>query len=430
MPEYYIKTRSYELFPNKQMKAVLDRNCDYRRFCWNEALALWNDEYDIRQVMLDKKIKAELRKPKSQRKFTAEQEKMLASYPAPNWQEIRNKLVAEKEDWQFGYSAHLLQLAVQDLGKAWQNFFNKAQKDWGKPKFKSKRSPRQGFKSDQARIVNGKLVLEKPQGLKANWQPIKLSEKPFDYPTGIMSIYRENTRYFVAIPYKIPKDRLEDKKKTGKATGVDINVGHFNYQDGQLLIIPKALTKTYNKIKHYQKQLAKKRTVNGRIKGTQSKKYLKARIKLQTSYQRAENIQTDLMHKFTTKLVNDYDQIAIEDLAVKGMLMSHIASKGMHRSMFGQFRQLLTYKCQWYDKELIVANKLYPSTQRCAVCGLVKKGDERITLQGNKKHGTKHNEFVCYNPSCPNYNKKVDRDENAMANLTLLVNHPELNQAL
>ena len=126
MPEYYIKTKSYELFPNKQMKAVFDRNCDYRRFCWNEALALWNDEYDIRQLMLDKEIKAELRKPKSQRKFTAEQEEMLASYPAPNWKAIRNKLVAEKEDWQFSYSAHLLQLAVQDLGKAWQNFFNKA----------------------------------------------------------------------------------------------------------------------------------------------------------------------------------------------------------------------------------------------------------------------------------------------------------------
>ncbi|PEG83136.1 transposase, partial [Lactobacillus sp. UMNPBX16] len=38
--------------------------------------------------------------------------------------------------------------------------------------------------------------------------------------------------------------------------------------------------------------------------------------------------------------------------------------------------------------------------------------------------------FVCYNPNCPNYNKKVDRDENAMANLTLLVKHPELNRAL
>lgn len=162
----------------------------------------------------------------------------------------------------------------------------------------------------------------------------------------------------------------------------------------------------------------------------QSKRYMKARNKLQAAYARAKNIQNDLMQKFTTKLVSEYDSIVIEDLSVKGMLMSHVASKGMHRSMFGRFRQILTYKCEWYGKKLIVAYKLYPSTQRCAACGLVKKGDEKITLRGNKKHGTKHNEFVCYNPNCRNYNKKADRDENAMLNLTILVKHPELNKAL
>lgn len=105
----------------------------------------------------------------------------------------------------------------------------------------------------------------------------------------------------------------------------------------------------------------------------QSKKYLKTKTKLQAAYQRASNIQNDLMQKFTTMLVDNYDSIVIEDLDVKKMMMSHVASKGMHRSMFGKFRQVLSYKCEWYGKKLIVANKLYPSTQRCAVCGLVKK---------------------------------------------------------
>ena len=45
--------------------------------------------------------------------------------------------------------------------------------------------------------------------------------------------------------------------------------------------------------------------------------------------------KTSLMHKFTTELINDYDKIVIENLSVKGMLMSHVASKGVHRSMFG-----------------------------------------------------------------------------------------------
>lgn len=157
---------------------------------------------------------------------------------------------------------------------------------------------------------------------------------------------------------------------------------------------------------------------------------MKTKAKLQACYRKVSNIQNDLMHKFTTELVNDYDKIVIENLSVKGMLMSHVASKGVHRSMFGKFRQILTYKCDWYGKELILANKLYPSTQRCAACGNVKKGDDKITLYGNKKHGTKHNEYVCYNEKYPNYNKVVDRDKNAMLSLLALTEYPELNHAL
>ncbi|MBT8895946.1 RNA-guided endonuclease TnpB family protein, partial [Lactobacillus delbrueckii subsp. bulgaricus] len=48
----------------------------------------------------------------------------------------------------------------------------------------------------------------------------------------------------------------------------------------------------------------------------------------------------------------------------------------------------------------------------------------------NKKHGTKHNEYVCYNKKCPNYNKVVGRDMNAMMNLTFLIDHPRYNKAL
>ena len=194
-------------------------------------------------------------------------------------------------------------------------------------------------------------------------------------------------------------------------------------------VLPKKLDRTYKKIKHYQRQLAKKRVQNGEA-ACESKNYLKTKAKLQAYYRKASNIQNDLMQKFTTELVKDYDKIVIENLSVKGMLMSHVASKGVHRSMFGKFKQILTYKCDWYGKDLILANKLYPSTQRCAACGNVKKGDDKITLYGDKKHGTKHNEYVCYNEKCPNYNKVVDRDKNAMLSLLALTEHPELNHAL
>ncbi|NME34799.1 IS200/IS605 family element transposase accessory protein TnpB, partial [Lactobacillus sp. MRS-253-APC-2B] len=224
-------------------------------------------------------------------------------------------------------------------------------------------------------------------------------------------------------------ENIKTLDKTGKATAVDVNVGHFDYTDGRIVVLPKRLNKVYKRIKHYQRQLARKRVENGQA-AYNSKNYLKTKAKLQACYRKAGNIQNNLMQKFTTELVKDYDKIVIESLSVKGMLMSHVASKGVHRSMFGKFKQILTYKCDWYGKELILANKLYPSTQRCAVCGNVKKGDDKITLYGNEKHGTKHNEYVCYNEKCPNYNKAVDRDKNAMLSLLALAEHPELNHAL
>ena len=111
--------------------------------------------------------------------------------------------------------------------------------------------------------------------------------------------------------------------------------------------------------------LAKKRVVNGK-RATKSDNYVKKRAKLQRDYRKVANIQHDIMQKFTTKLVTQYDKIVIENLAVKEMQMTHVASKGLQRSMFGYFRQILSCKCDQYGKKLILADKFYPSTQRCS----------------------------------------------------------------
>lgn len=148
----------------------------------------------------------------------------------------------------------------------------------------------------------------------------------------------------------------------------------------------------------------------------QSNNYAKTKAKLQRDYRRVANIQRDIIQKFTTKLVTDYDKIAIEDLTVKQMQMSHVASKGLHRSLFGYFRQVLDYKCQWYGKELFLADKFYPSTQRCSRCGFVKTGEDKIGLDGNMKRKTKHNEYICYECGAI-----MGRDENAVMNLLALI---------
>ena len=382
-----LRVQKVRLYPNEIMKQVLDDLCAYRRYCWNQGLALWNDMYDASLVLGDKKLR-------------------------PSERKVRDELVANKEDWQYQLSARCLQLAISDLGKAWSNFFKKSLPDWGKPKFKSKKTARQGFKTDRAQIVNGKLRLDKPHGVKS-WADISFKgANDLNSDLKVVSIYRENGKYWASLPFEV---KVTKKTKTGQKTAVDVNVGHFDYPEGQVKTLPNNLKALYKRIKHYQRLLARKRVVNGK-KATQANNYVKTRAKLQRDYRRVANIQHDIVQKFTTMLVNDYDRIAIEDLAVKQMQMSHVASKGLHRSMFGYFKQVLKYKCEWYGKELILADRYYPSTQRCSQCGHVKTGEDKVGLDGNKKHGTKHNEYICYECGAV-----MERDENAVRNLLALL---------
>ena len=382
-----IKTQVVKLKVNKTMQKQLDALCDYRRYCWNKGLETWQLMYEAHT--LNKK-----------------------DNPSPNERRVRDELVTNKADWQYDLSARCLQLAIKDLANAWKNFFDKAQPDWGIPSFKSKKAPRQGFKTDRAKIVNGKLRLDRPRSIsKEDWFDLKSYEALKMSEVKVISIFKEKGAYYAALPYE---EEISSKAKNHQKTAVDVNVGHFNYTDGKINVLPAKLQKLYKRIKHYQRMLARKREVNGKL-ATKSNNYFAVRTKLQRDYRKVANIQNDLLQQFTTKLVDNYDQIVIEDLAVKQMMMTHVASKGMQRSLFSRFRQILTYKCDWYGKELILADKTYPSTQRCAACGYVKKGEEKITLQGNKKHGTKHNEYICYECGYKN-----DRDKNAVLNLLAL----------
>ena len=312
-------------------------------------------------------------------------------------------------------------MAIKDLAHAWSAFFDskkpkkknskKKKRKVGKPSFRSKKNPKQGFKTDRASIKDGKLVLDKPHKYKDAWYGIPF--KGYDLPDGKIkhcAITKIGNSYQAAITIECTEQPLP---KTGKKTAIDANVNHFDYTDGSFTVFPKQLERLYAQIKYYQRLLARKRHENGK-NATHSKQYFKVKTKLQKCYQRVTAIQNDLLHKFTTMIYQTYDTVVIEDLDVQAMQMQKKA-KNLHRSLFGRFRLYMEYKAIKFDKTLILADQFYPSTQRCSQCGHVKTDDDKIGLDGNKKHGTKHNEYICY--SC---GFVADRDQNAVANLLAL----------
>ena len=399
------------LYPNKTMKTILDSLCNYRRYCWNQGLELWNILNEQRLIGLPTELLSKIKTSVTDKtiSFSEEEQALRALFPAPSKNVVQNELVAQKADWQFELSSRTLQLAIKDLATAWNLFFNNP-KTANKPKFQSRKKPKQGFKTDRARIINGRLVLDKPHAYKGEWSSIHF--KGASIPDGhlkLCAITRIKEKYIATITVDVETIALP---KTGKKTAVDANVDHFNTTEGQTSLKPELLNRLYDKVRIYQRQLARKRNVNKNYR--HSKGYQVTRAKLQVTYERIRNVQNDLLHKFTTDLYRENDIVVIEDLDVKGMQMKKKA-KNLHRSLFGRFRQFIEYKAEKFGKTLIIADRFYPSTQRCSNCGYVKTGDEKITLSGNQKHGTKHHEYVCY--EC---GYKDDRDHNAVLNLLAL----------
>ena len=399
------------LYPNKAMQTVLDSLCDYRRYCWNQGLELWNTMYKQRLINLPVELRAKIKESITDKtiQFSEEEQSLRARFPAPSERQMRDGLVAQKAGWQRELSARALLLAVKDLATAWNLFFNNP-KTANKPKFQSRKKSKQGFKTDRARIINGRLVLDKPHAYKGEWSNIRF--RGAHIPDGklkLCAITRTKGKYIATITIDVETVELP---KTGKKTAVDANVDHFDTTDGQTSLKPESLDPLYERVRTYQRQLAHKRKVNKNYR--HSKSYQATRAKLQATYERIHNVQNDLLHKFTTDLYREFDTVVIEDLDVKGMQMKKKA-KNLHRSLFGRFRRFMEYKAEKFGKTLILADRFYSSTQRCSDCGYVKTGDEKITLSGNKKHGTKHHEYVCYHCGYED-----DRDHNAVLNLLAL----------
>ena len=379
-----IKTQQVKIYPNRTMTKEINRLFNYRRYCWNLALETWNSMYQQSKEADDRHL-------------------------LPNNTKVRNHLVANKQDWQYNLSARVLQYASADLEKAWKRFFNKLS---GRPRFKSKKNYKPSFTTDRARIKDNKLVLDKPSKInKSKWYPIKLAE-PIRYSgkLNLCTVTEKADGLYASLVFDVSSEILLPRKHG--IAGVDANVKRFNYNDGIVTIYPDSLEKHYTKINYYNRQLARKRLANPR--NYKTKRYDKVRTKLRQEYQKVNNIQKDIVNKFTYYLVSNYTEIHIEDLNVHSMMMSKRMSKNLHRSMFGELRRQLEYKCSWYNRKLVLVDRLYPSTQLCSECGFRKTKETyggKQTLNGDNIHHD-HQNYYCYNCGAI-----LDRDENAVRNI-------------
>lgn len=79
-------TKKVMLYPNQTMMKVLDDLCDYRRYCWNQGLDLWNNLYEqrIKMVPADLRKKSQLAINDKTIVFSDEEQELLNMFPSPS----------------------------------------------------------------------------------------------------------------------------------------------------------------------------------------------------------------------------------------------------------------------------------------------------------------------------------------------------------
>lgn len=112
-----LRTQKVKLYPNQTMKKVLDELCDYRRYCWNQGLATWNEMYDASVILADKKQR-------------------------PNERKVRDELVANKANYQLGVYSWRFLILVR-LGRI---FSIKLNRTGGSHGLSRKRHPVRGLR--------------------------------------------------------------------------------------------------------------------------------------------------------------------------------------------------------------------------------------------------------------------------------------------
>jgi putative transposase len=279
------------------------------------------------------------------------------------------------------------QLAIMQLGKAFENFFASRARY---PVFHKKgRHDSFGLSNDQFSVEDKRIQIP-----KLGW--VRMCEA-LRFKGKIMSatVSRLADRWFVSITVDVEEAPHLPKTENQGAVGVDFGVNALaTLSTGEPSISgPKAHKALLRRIQRCSRSLSRKEK--------SSRNREKTKRKLARIHARIANIRADAMHQLTTDITRRFQIIGIEDLNVKGMLQNRHLSRAIADMSFYEFRRQLEYKAEMRDGIVVVADRWFASSKICSTCG-----DKLETLPLSVRQWT-----------CPACGAEHDRDVNAAINL-------------
>jgi transposase len=121
-----------------------------------------------------------------------------------------------------------------------------------------------------------------------------------------------------------------------------------------------------------------------------SRRYIETERKITRLHRRVASIRGHHLHTLTSRLAKTHGEIVAEGLDAAGMLRqkglagARARRRSLSDSALGETRRQLAYKTGWYGSRLVLADRWYPSSKACHVCGHVQDigWDEHWTCTG------------------------------------------------
>ena len=274
----------------------------------------------------------------------------------PNPKEFKKEL-----EWLSLGSSRALQQAQRDLDVAFRNMKKMGS---GFPKFKKKglkESYREPQVTGQIQVTGTKLKLLK-LGLVNFRASDSYVEKLQDAKIINVTVSKNKVgHYFASVLCE-----LEDPKKERRENSVGIDLGLKEFlvtSDEEVIKNPHFLRENEKKIKKLQKQLSRK------TKG--SHRYELQKTKLAKAHLQVANQRNHFLHELSSRLVSENQVICLEDLNVKGMVKNHKLAKAIHDVSWSAFVNQLTYKANWYGRDIVRIDRFFPSSKTCSCCGWI-----------------------------------------------------------
>ncbi|MFD6281468.1 RNA-guided endonuclease InsQ/TnpB family protein [Streptomyces sp. NPDC060209] len=285
---------------------------------------------------------------------------------------------ASGTSWLREVSSTVLQQSLRHLDGAFTRFFKQSAKyPQRKRKHRSRDSAtyvRTGFRwvEDPELPGTGRVMLAKQsEPLDVRWsRPLPAGADPVK-----LSVTRDRAgRYFVSM---LVEERIEPLPAVflpgghePRAVGIDLGLAALvTLDDGTKVDHPRLLRK-------YDKELARlQRGLHRKEKGSANRG--KARERIARLYALISDVRRDMLDQMTTRLVRENQVLVVEDLAVMNLLRSapgkgRRRKAGLSRSIidaaWGELLRQLRYKCEWYGRTLVIVDRFFPSTRRCADC--------------------------------------------------------------